>query len=580
MSTQEAILFVVVALLAGAVGGFALAKNFATGRTKDSMQAATDRLAEKDAQSVALKSELETERRAATAERETFGVRLEELHRQLREAGEAHARLAGASESLDALKGQLGAKGLEIHAQAERITQLSADLAHYKADAEAATLAKNEALLAKTMEVERLIRDKDAFLAAQVGDIRAACDRQLADKDEASLSRLRALEASCQAQLAEKDRHVGEQKRLLAEAEVKLSDTFDALSLKALTTMTEQFLKAADAKFETVQAEAKGDLKLKQQAIDDLLRPVTESMAKLQLQHEELETKRVSAFDAIEKSLLTISQETDQLANALRKPATRGAWGEMNLKVILDNAGLTEGVHYDLQDSTEDDEGTRLRTDVILHLPNKRDLVIDSKAPLEAYWDGMNAPDEATKSVKFASHARLVREHVKKLSNKSYWARYKTSPDCVVMFIPTEGAYQAALEADPSLLTDSHSKRIYLANPMTLVNMIQVTAYVLRDETSKQNADEIRATAAELYDRLSKFVSKFADLGRSLRIAFGKYNEAAGSLEGRVLPQGRKVSALGAGSGATLAEVPILEIEPRALVSQEALEQELSIVLD
>ncbi len=467
---------------------------------------------------------------------------------------------------------------LEAKIEADTLRLKIQDLSTAKAKLEgeattAETLSLQIAAKEEQLEALRtsLSETKSALATAttRVDEVQRATNDALRAKEEGVKKQLEEKERSLQAQLDEKQRSLDEQKALLDQAEKKLSETFDSLSVKALTTVSEQFMKTARATLETSQAEASGDLKLKQQAISEMLKPIADSIAKLQQQHDALETKRVSAFDAIEKGLLTISQETDQLANALRKPQTRGAWGEMNLQVILNNAGLTEGIHYDLQDTTDDEEG-RLRTDVIIHLPNGRDFIIDSKAVIDSYWDGMNAPDEATRSAKFAAHARLVRDHMKKLSSKSYWARYKTAPDCVVMFIPTEGAYQAALESDPSLLTDAHANRIYLANPMTLVNMIHVTAYVLKEDALKQNAHEVQLAASELYDRLSKFATKFDDLGRNLGITVDKYNKAASSLERRVLPQGRKISALGAGTDSNLPEVRTLELVPNLLHCPEA----------
>jgi DNA recombination protein RmuC len=569
----------IFAIITGALAAIVTHRLGRTGSESIS-RAADARIAEKEMAHAELRTEVSGLRIAAEKDRTEGANRIEVLQNQLREAVEVRAKLEGAGDSLEAIKGQLETKDKEIAVQAERITNLSSELARHKSSTEDASRAKDEAIAAKTAEVERLIQEKDASTVAQIADLKAFCERELAGKEESSDRALDALRAHCDEQLSEKEAHVLEQRHMLEQAEKKLTETFDSLSVKALTTVSEQFMKTAKATLETVQTEAKGDLKLKQQAIEEMLKPVSESLLKLQSQHEEMEKKRVSAFDAIEKGIQTISQETDHLANALRKPFTRGAWGEMNLKVILDNAGLTEGVHYDLQDSTEDHEGTRLRTDVIIHLPNGRDFIIDSKAPLESYWDGMNAADEATRLVKFAAHAKLVREHIKRLSTKSYWSRYKAAPDCVVMFVPTEGAYQAALEADPALLTDAHSGRIYLANPMTLVNMIHVTAYVLKEETLKQNAHEVQVTAAELYDRLSKFVGKFADLGRNLRITVSKYNEAVGSLDGRVLPQARKFNELGAGTKGDLPEALAVEIEPRFLTCQEARDsQEPELVL-
>ena len=554
MNQTEILIIVVSTIFAAAIAAL-VTWMFAKTKLTAGEQASSLLISEKEDSLVGIRTELAELKKSADKERGDAKAEIDQLQTQLRDSIAAQSRLEGAGESLDAIKAQIRDKDQTISGQSERITTLSSDLAKFKTEASEAIQAKSDAIAEKDSQVAKLIEEKERSTAAQIVEIKAACDQQLADKDQ----------------------HLEEQKRLLAEAEKKLTETFDSLSVKALTAVSEQFMKTAKATLETVQTEAKGDLNLKHQAIEEMLKPVAESMAKLQKQHDELESKRVSAFDAIEKGLLTISKETDQLANALRKPSSRGAWGEMNLKVILDNAGLTEGVHYDLQHSTEDDEGARQRTDVIIHLPNGRDFIIDSKTPLESYWDGMNCEDEAPRLIKFANHAKLVRDHVKSLSTKGYWSRYKAAPDCVVMFIPTEGAYQAAIDADPTLLTEAHKGRIYLANPMTLVNMIHVTAYVLKEDMLKQNAHDVQVAAAELYERLTKFVTKFADLGRNLRISVGKYNEAAGSLDSRLLPQARKLNELGVGAKDELPEVPTLETNPRPLNSPEAVESDGNI---
>jgi DNA recombination protein RmuC len=560
--------FLITAILSAVVGGV-VSYLFLKGRSSTLQEAALSSAADKETRLTTLQAEMAQSRTAADSERSVLNSKIDQLQLDLRGAVEARAKLDGAGESLVVFKAQIETKDQEIALNAERITALSSDLAHFRTAASEANKAKDEALKSKDAEASKLITEKENSLSAQLAEIKKACDKQLADKDLASLNQLTDLKEHCQNQLDEKDRHIDEQRRMLAEAEKKLTETFDSLSVKALTTVSEQFMKTAKATLEAAQTEAKGDLKLKQQAIEELLKPVAESLDKLEKHQVEMEQRRVSAFDSIEKGIKTLSQEADSLANALRKPGTRGAWGEMNLKVILDNAGLEEGQHYRLQHSTEDDEDGRLRTDVIIQLPNGREFIIDSKTPLESYWDGMNAPDEAARLIKFAAHGRLVRDHIKKLSSKSYWTRYKASPDCVVMFIPTEGAYQAAIEADRTMLTDAHKNRVYIANPMTLVSMIHIAAYVLKEERSRQNATDIQESATELYKRVSKFVGDFSDLGRNLRLSVQSYNTAVGSLDGRVLPKARDISRLGAGSGNEIKEVVVLETFPRELTSQE-----------
>jgi DNA recombination protein RmuC len=446
-----------------------------------------------------------------------------------------------------------------------------------KLEGEATTaLALTEQIAAKELVLDELrssLSDTKSQLATattRVIEVQRATNEALAAKEVALKEQLEEKERSLQAQLEEKQKSIDEQRAILAESEQKLTEAFDSLSVKALTTVSEQFMKTAKATLETSRAEANGDLKLRTQAIEEMLKPVSESIVKLQQQHEALETKRVSAFDAIEKSLMTVAKETDQLANALRKPMTRGLWAESILHGILTNAGLVEGVHFDVQHSTEDDESTKRVADVIIRLPHGRTLIIDSKAALEAYWNGAEATEETVREAQYAAHARLVRDHVKQLSSKSYWSRYKTAPECVVMFMPHEGAYIAAVDADSTLLSDARENRVYIANPMTVMNMVHIAAILMKEDCLRQNAHAVQLAASELYDRLSKFVSSFDDLGRSMRQTVDKYNKSAGCFQSRVLPSGRKVRELGAGA-VELGDVRSIDVEPRELTCPEVL---------
>lgn len=482
-------------------------------------------LEERDRQSAALKVELNDLKAATESERRDFNLKIELAHAELRKVVAEKARLEGELSGLHSLEQSLKEREQELSELRQKVLTLTADLNRVQE------------------EVENAHRTGEQLIAAK--------------------------EQECKAILAEKEAHIEEQKQLLANAESRLKEAFASLSVNALTTVSKQFIENAKATFETVRTDVKGELRLKQQDIEKTLKPVAEAIAKLQAQHDEIEKRRIADINKIENGFASITRQAEQLANALRKPNSRGAWAEMNLKTILDNAGLTQGVNYDLQDTTEDD-GVRQRTDVIIHLPNGRDFIIDSKAPLECYWDGMNCENEEEKKAKFSAHARQVREHVKQLASKAYWSRYKTSPDCVVMFLPTEGAYMAALESDPALLTDAQAQRVYIANPMTLVNMIHVTAYVLQEESFKQNAHEVQAIASELYDRLHGFVQKFQSVGSSMLTTVKKYNQAVGSLEGRVIPQARKMNALGIGGNKMIDSVNEVSMLPRSLATAES----------
>lgn len=457
-------------------------------------------------------------------------------------------RLAGELSSISTLQAQISSKDKKLEELGDRIVTLEATKADLDQRAKSADQSKKEA-------IDEMDRHLKSSLDAQAEAMRL----RLVEKDRAMVDVLR-----------EKDKAIEEQKRLLADAERILSEKFSALSLDSLKSVSEEFLKLANERFDKAGEVSKAELEKRHQAIDELLKPVTETLGKLEKQHVEMEQRRVSAFDSIEKGIKTLSTEADQLANALRKPAVRGAWGEMVLQDILENAGLIKDVHFLRQDTTTNADDERARTDFVIILPQGRYIIIDSKAPLEAFWDGMNSDDEATRTERFQAHARLVRGHVKSLSSKNYWSRYPSSPDFVIMFIPTEGAYQAAITVDNSLILDAQKSRVYISSPMTLMNMIHAIAFVLREERLAQNAQEVQETAAELYRRLTKFIEHIEKLGRNLRLTVDNYNGAVGSLDGRVLPIARKMNSMGVSGGADIPTLNPVDSLPRNVLSVDS----------
>ena len=458
-------------------------------------------------------------------------------------------RLEGEATTLQALRLDVSLRDRKLEANSERIIALESAKADLERTVRATEASKQQALEAN-----------DRFVADRLNAMDVSFRAQLGEKDKA-----------LEAVLKEKDRAIQEQKTLLAETEHILTEKFSALSLDSLKAASEDFLRLASERFDRAGEVSKAELEKRQRAMDDLLKPVAETLDKLGQQHQAMEERRVSAFDAIEKGIKTLSSEADQLANALRKPTSRGAWGEMNLQVILENAGLVQGEHFILQDTTSDDEAGRARTDVLVHLPQGRHLIIDSKTPLEACWEGMNATDEVVRRDRFAVHARLVRDHIKQLSSKNYWSRYESSPDFTIMFVPTEGAYQAALETDGTLIAEAQKFRIYITSPMTLMTMIHAIAFVLREERLAKNAQQVQETAAELYRRLAKFIEHIEKMGRNLRLTVENFNGAVGSLDGRVLPVARKMNGFGIGGGADLADLPEVETVPRGVASRDHL---------
>ena len=357
-----------------------------------------------------------------------------------------------------------------------------------------------------------------------------------------------------------------EQKKLLADAERILGEKFGKVSMESLEKAQKNFLDLANERLEGTAKDAKANLDKHRVELEAMVKPLADELDKLDRHNKDIEEKRVSAFDHLEKEMKRLSDGTGQLANALKKPATRGTWNEDMITQILDSAGFIPGVHYALQHTTDDDE-TRRRADVVIHLPHGRDFVIDCKAPLEAFQEGMNATDEETRRARFAQHAKLVREHVKQLASKGYWERYK-SADCVIMFLPTDGSFLAAVEADPQLVSDAHKSRVYLANPSTVLNMIHLVGHVLREQRMQENAQAVQTAAVELYRRLSTFSKHLTSVGTALNRALGSYNSAVGTFDGRLLPQARKLNTMGVGD--PIEEVPPLATHARDLSSPES----------
>jgi DNA recombination protein RmuC len=231
---------------------------------------------------------------------------------------------------------------------------------------------------------------------------------------------------------------------------------------------------------------------------------------------------------------------------------------------------MVEGQHFDVEDSTEDADGTRRRADVVIHLPHGRDIIIDAKTPLEAFTDGMNATDEGVKRERFAHHARLVKNHIQHLSSKKYWERYGKSADFVILFLPTEGAYQAAIQADPSLMDEGQTAKVYLANPVSVMSMVHLAHTTWKQKEFVESAELVRTHAAELYKRLVTFMSHMQSMGSNLQRSVNSYNAAVGSLEVQVLPAGRRIKELRATEAAEIETTLPITTEIRALVSPES----------
>lgn len=503
------------------------------------------------------------ERTQRLSEVTSSGVKYEEAWREVQAQLQAEAaRCASAEQSVQHLE-----KNIEEHVR--EIQEVTNAL-----DGERRRVAE------LNMEIQELsaARAKAEEAGNEIPKLQSRLDAALSElkNSEAESSRLRVQNAELQTTISKDRRAADEKLALLNEAQAALTDAFRALSAEALNTNNQAFVQLAKETLEKYQEGAKGDLEKRQQAIDQLVKPVRESLEKVDSKIQQIEKDRVGAYEGLTEQVrglmenqTRLHQVTGNLVQALGTPRVRGRWGEIQLKRVAELAGMLDHCDFYEQQQVATEEGN-LRPDLLVRLPGGRNIVVDAKAPLAAYLEAIEETDEAIRRIKLTDHARMIRDHMSALSKKAYWDQFDESPEFVILFLPNETFFSAALQVDPSLIENGVEQRVILATPTTLITLLKAVSFGWRQERLAENAKQIAELGKDLYKRISDMTGHISDVGQRLGKAVESYNKAVGSLESRVMVSARRFRDLHVGTEQEEIE-PLVQIDaiPRGMVLPE-----------
>jgi DNA recombination protein RmuC len=417
------------------------------------------------------------------------------------------------------------------------------------------------------------LRSRTAALGARL----SLTEKELA-AEKAELARLSevrseliAARARLESALEAERKASNEKMELVTRAGENLQNAFKAMASDALKSNNLSFLQIAEETLKRFQSQAKGDLEARQKAVSDMVAPVRDSLNKVDAQIQQMEIARGDAYGELRaqvQSLITtqkeLQSETGNLVRALRTPNVRGRWGEIQLRRVVEIAGMLSYCDFAEQETVTTESG-RIRPDLVVKLPGGKSVVVDAKTPLQAFLEAFETTDEEARRACLANHARQVRDHMKILSGKNYWEQFEATPEFVVMFLPGETFFSAALEQDPGLIEQGVLQRVIPASPTTLIALLKAVAYGWNQEKLARNAQQISALGKELHERLRKLAGHITGVGTNLDRAVEAYNQAVGSLENRVLVSARKFAELGASVAEDIPELEPIETTARAL---------------